>query len=200
MRVFYFTIAGAILGLFAGLASAILMSGITPGGLDRAETVSINRWVSDWSIGSEASGRYVKAWVARHGLLAMRKSEAVYFIRNVDDDGQPLTEQCQYRVSGGDLPSGWWSITLYDRLGYLPMNADAHLSVDATDATGAAWAFDVAATRPEGNTLWLSSAKAEGFDLTLRLYQPDQSFLDAPLAELGFPSVQRLSCDGEAGS
>ena len=94
---------GIVLGSLSGLVSALYLTGMTDNGLRRDQPVYVDGWVSDWSIGSEASGRYLKAWVARRGLLAMRKSEAVYFNRSTDNDGAPLRESCRYLVSGADL-------------------------------------------------------------------------------------------------
>ncbi len=201
MRILNWTIAGTVLGSTAGLVSAILLTGITPGGFNRAETVFVNGWFSDWSIGTDGGDRYVKAWVARHGLLAMRKTEAVYFIRTVDDDGEALTENCRYVVTGGTLPAGWWSITLYDRLGYLPMNDDGKLSFDASEVAGStSWSFEVSAEKPVGDVGWVSSRGGEAFDLTLRLYLPDPALLDDPEGQAGFPAVRRLSCAEGGGS
>ncbi len=200
MRIVYFAFAGAVLGALAGLVSALLLSGLLNSGVQRAEEVRIEGWSSDWSLGTEAPNRYLKAWVARYGLLAMQKSEAVYFRRLQDDDGAPLREGCAYEVSGGALPAQWWSVTLYDRLGYLPMNTDAHLSIDATRAPGAHWRFQVSARPPEGDMLWVSSRNSETFDLTLRLYQPDPAFLAEPLRWSGFPRIHRLRCESEDAS
>ena len=186
---------GIVLGSLSGLVSALYLTGMTDNGLRRDQPVYVDGWVSDWSIGSEASGRYLKAWVARRGLLAMRKSEAVYFNRSTDNDGAPLRESCRYLVSGADLPGGWWSVTLYDRLSYLPMNTDGHMSYDASAAGPGAWQFEIGPTRPVGDVDWVSSKNGEGFDLTLRIYQPEQAFLDAPMRGWTLPEVQLLSCD-----
>ncbi len=153
--------------------------------------------MSDWSVGSEAADPYLRARIARHGLLAMRKEGAVYFVRNTDDDGQSLTEDCTYRLSGGDQASYWWSITLYDQDSMLPMNDDDALSFDASDvATGGAWEAIISAEKPERGA-WISSKAAGMYDLTLRLYRPTEGVLNDPEAHVRPPSVQRLSCGGE---
>jgi hypothetical protein len=193
-------VAGLCVGVLVGGVSALMGAGLLPGPISRAKPVQIDGWESDWTIGSEASGPYLRAWVARFGLLALRKSEAVYFIADTDSDGKPLSDGCTYRVSGGELPGFWWSVTLYDADGYLPSNQGGHLSFDSTDVTdGKSWSFDVATTKPsDPEQSWISNENAGTFDLTLRIYEPHDDFLGAPTERLTPPMVQRLTCRGDA--
>ena len=96
---------GAVLGLAVGAASALWMSGLLPGSPRLGNDVNADEWQSDWSIGSEAANPYVRARIARFGLLALRKEEAVYFTRAVDEEGRALQEACTYSVSGGSFPA-----------------------------------------------------------------------------------------------
>ncbi|SLN63264.1 hypothetical protein TRL7639_03557 [Falsiruegeria litorea R37] len=193
-------VAGILVGGFIGGVSALIGAGLISGPITRAKPVQIEGWESDWTIGSDASDPYLRAWVARYGLLALRKTEAVYFIADTDSDGNPLADACTYRVSGGAMPGFWWSVTLYDADGYLPLNEGMHLSFDATDVEGAEnWSFDIAGTKPsDPGQNWVSSKHAGLFDLTLRIYEPEPVFLDAPTSHLAPPKVQRLTCRGDA--
>lgn len=190
-----------ILGLILGPASALYMAGLWPGAkpLDFGD-VEIEGWRSDFAIGSEAADPYTRARVARHGLLGLAKSEAIYFTRTTDSEGAPLREACDYRITGGPMPSQWWSITLYNGESFLPDNTDAALSVDATQANAGdgPWEAIVSADRPSPDTAWISSKAAKSFDLTLRLYVPSDALLKAPESTLTPPRVERLSCEGEA--
>ena len=131
----------------------------------------------------------------------MAKSEAIYFIRASDDEGQPLTENCTYRLSGGTLPAGWWSVTLYNAENFLPDNTDEALSYDASRASESGsdseWSAVIAPERPEGEGGWISSRNAGAFDLTLRLYMPEAAALEAPVETIGAPNVERLACEGD---
>ncbi|MEL6413581.1 MAG: DUF1214 domain-containing protein [Pseudomonadota bacterium] len=193
-------IVAIIFGANFGALTALWFGGMISGGPSIGQAINIDNWQSDWSIGSESANPYVRARVARNGLLGLRKEEAVYFLRTVDDDGAPLSEACIYRVSGGELPAGWWSITLYDSDSRLPMNEDAHLSFDKTqalqlsDGEDRAWAFQISSTAPDDSTAWVSSNAGDVFDLTLRLYQPEQTLLDDPNSALPPPSIERVSC------
>ena len=188
-------LAGVVAGLVLGLGSALWLTGLWPEGRSLAfGNVDVGGWRSDFAIGSRAADPYVRARVARHGLLALAKSEAVYFTRATDDDGAPLREDCTYRLSGGAMPAGWWSVTLYDARSMLPANTDGALSLDASRAGKAAWEAIIASERPTGSDHWISSRKAGTFDLTLRLYLPEAALLADPNATLQPPRIERVSC------
>jgi hypothetical protein len=197
-RALTYPLAG-IAGIVGGIASALAMAGLLPGADTLAfGKVDVGGWRSDFAIGSEAADPYTRARVARHGLLALARTEAVYFTRATDDDGAPLSENCRYRLSGGAMPAGWWSVTLYDARSMLPANTDMALSLDAEQAGTGAWEAIIAPLRPEGAGHWISSRGAGQFDLTLRLYMPDPALIAAPGEILDAPRITRLDCGGAA--
>lgn len=203
MKTVLIWLGSLVLGALIGAVSALWMAGLLPGGPRLGGTVEIEGWVSDWSIGSEAANPYVRARIARHGLLALRKEEAVYFTKTQDDEGEPLNEYCVYKVSGGDMPAQWWSITLYNGDSRLPMNKDDALSFDQTSASrwvGSSaddWAFFVSSSRLNEHVPWVSSREAGRFDLMLRLYHPSEALLSSPENILQPPSIERVSCGEE---
>lgn len=197
MRRLFVYFAAILTGSALGLGSALWMAGLWPAGRSLAfGDVDVDGWRSDFAIGSEAADPYTRARVARHGLLALAKSEAVYFTRAVDDTGAPLREACTYRLSGGAMPAGWWSVTLYDGQSMLPANTDNALSIDASRAGGGAWEAVIAPARPDGAAHWISSRGAQTFDLTLRLYMPDPAVLATPKAALSPPKIEQVACKG----
>jgi len=106
-------LVGVVAGSLLGLGSALWLAGLWPEGRSLAfGNVDVDGWRSDFAIGSKAADPYTRARVARHGLLALAKSEAVYFTRTTDDAGAPLSDRCHYRLSGGPMPAGWWSDAL----------------------------------------------------------------------------------------
>lgn len=192
-------LAAAIAGVALGFGSALWLAGLWPEGRSLAfGDVDVGGWRSDFAIGSKAADAYTRARVARHGLLALAKSEAVYFTRATDDSGAPLSDRCHYRLSGGAMPAGWWSVTLYDGQSMLPANTDKALSIDAGRAGPGTWAALIAPQRPDDGTPWISSRGAETFDLTLRLYMPSAALLADPNAALTPPRIARISCEGGA--
>lgn len=184
-----------VAGCGIGIVSALGMAGLLPGATALAfRDVDAGGWRSDFAVGSKAADPYTRARVARHGLLALAKSEAVYFTRGTDDSGKPLREGCTYRLSGRPLPAGWWSVTLYDAASMLPANTDGAPSMDASRAGPGRWNAIIAPSRPDGDARWISSRNAGRFDLTLRLYMPE------PAGTLEPPRIEQMDCGGEPRS
>lgn len=188
-------LGAVVVGALLGLGSALWLAGLWPArGTLAFGDVDVGGWRSDFAIGSKAADPYTRARVARHGLLALAKTEAVYFTRATDDRGEPLREACTYRLSGGPMPASWWSVTLYDGQSMLPANTDNALSINAEMFGGGAWTAVVAPQRPVGGGAWISSRGAGNFDLTLRLYVPDPALLANPGKTLSAPRIERLEC------
>ena len=184
-------LAGVVtLGLLAGAASAFVS--MKHFGMGSEEHMG---WAGSRVTGSSEAGPLLRARVALTGLLALNRSQAIYFTRKVDDLGEPLREGCHYRLSGGSLPGRWWSITAYAADDYLPQNADDALSVDASevrpDATGA-WEAEAGPARNPAMP-WLSTRRAGNFDLTLRIYNPTEQ-AQRDFGTIAFPKVERISC------
>jgi hypothetical protein len=188
-------LGAVVVGLLLGLGSALWLAGLWPEGRSLAfGDVDVDGWRGDFAIGSEAADPYTRARVARHGLLALAKTEAVYLTRNTDSAGRRLSADCTYRLSGDAMPAGWWSVTLYDGQSMLPANTDGALSIDASRTGAGAWEAVIAPERPADAPHWISSRKAGAFDLTLRLYMPEPALLEAPARTLAAPQIERISC------
>lgn len=185
-----------LLGLLAGVSGATaFLAGVADFG-----SVSSGPWRTHPAIGAAAADPLTRARVARLGLLALNRDEAVYFTAATDSDGARLTDQCDYALVGGDLPARWWSVTLYAEDDFLAMNGDeAHaISADSTarDADGGFTAL-VSRARPADAANWISSKNADAFTLTARLYNPDDGVAD-DLAAVALPRIERRGCAGEA--
>lgn len=156
-------------------------------------------WSGSHLAGSVDAGAMLRARVAISGLLALNRTQALYFTRTTDSSGNRLREDCRYRLSGSPLPGRWWSITAYAPDNYLPQNDDDALSVDASevrpDAAGQ-WSAEAGPSRPKHEP-WISTARAGAFDLTLRIYNPAPS-AQRDFASIPLPQVERLDCAGEA--
>lgn len=182
------------LGLMAGLISG--WWAIT-GGMGGQ---NYSGWYGSSVTGSRDADPWLRARVAVAGLLALNKSQAIYFTRKTDDAGERLREECRYRVTGGALPGQWWSVTVYAADNYLPLNDDDALSFDATevkpDAAGQ-WSAVLSPVRPAGGEAWASTRKAGEFDITLRIYQPSAK-AQGDYASIPMPRVTKLDCGGKA--
>lgn len=153
-------------------------------------------WTHNRAAGSTSADLYTRAIIAKEGLLALSAREALYFNLAEDQDGQPLSDDCIYELSGRELDARWWSVTLYADDGFLVQNNDLAYSIDASRVRlgpGGIWRARVAPVRGDA-AAWLSSRAARrDFSLTLRVYNPQRDFRAS--AET-LPVLNRLSCAG----
>lgn len=159
------SLAGVAIGAGAALVS------VRAGALGSNE--SIGPWTTGRDFGTAHASAYTRAVVALYGLLALPATEARYYTAMTDDGGQSLDARCRYRVSGGALPTKWWSLTMYDPAGYLVANQPGIYSVGSVAlpvAEQSNWTVAVAPTPQPGH--WLPSSGKGGFALTLRAYLP----------------------------
>ncbi|MBM3172316.1 MAG: DUF1214 domain-containing protein [Chloroflexi bacterium] len=159
-----------------------------------SKAVKNGPWMTNLDIGSQHAGTYLRAAIARHGLLALTKSEAVYFSTYSDSDGQPLRGSCDYAIECKDLDTEWWSITVYGKDDFLIPNPQDIYSYNGNnlvrDADGV-FRIHLSATPKEVN--WLPSGNQQSLSLTLRLYFPGHALLNDPgAAEL--PRIIKEKC------
>jgi len=190
------TIAAAVaLGLVVGVGSAVYV--LQHGALGGE---NYGGWMSSKLTGSTAADPYTRALVAKGGLLALNRSETIYFTLSKDEHGRPLTQNCAYQLRGGSFPARWWSVTLYAADDYLPKNHDDAFSIDDTRTQkdpGGGWTAAVSLQRPGpgGAPNWISTWDAGKFSLTLRLYNPSAEAANDPRL-IVFPQVVTQSCSG----
>lgn len=183
--------------LVLGVGSAVWM---VSRGLAAGE-VSSGPWRTNLAIGSEAADPYTRATVARAGLLALNRSETLYFTAATDSDGAALNADCHYRLEGGDLPARWWSVTAYGADHFLIPNPQERYSYGGNTVARAADGSYTIHVAPEPETdagtgadNWIPSGnKAQPFSLTIRLYNPSEAAAADP-GSIALPRVVRESC------
>jgi hypothetical protein len=185
-------------GGVAGAGSALALSGGLMGGAS-AGVLRAGQWSTDLTVGATAASPWVRARIARVGLLALPRSETVYFDRRTDEAGDPLDGRCTYRLNGQPIPARWWSVTLYGADQMLARNEDSAASVDLTRLGPDRWSAVIGPRAPVTGEPWLSTAGAPAPILMIRLYNPDPAD-DAALAALRLPSVEKLGCEQPAAS
>jgi hypothetical protein len=157
-------------------------------------SVRIGSWTTGTDYGTTRASAYTRAVVALRGLLALPAREARYYNAGVDDDGRPLDGRCRYRVTGGEAGGAWWSLTLYDKDGYLVANPPGIYSVGSAAIPAAerdAWTIAIAPGPQPGR--WLPTGGIERFELTLRVYlQADGGRGNLPRERL--PRIARIGC------
>lgn len=181
-------IAALAIGTATGLAATWLFVfyGNMPGG------VTDGPWRTNLLVGSSSSDAQTRASVAVHGLLALNRSETIYYIAATDDSGASLTSDCAYRISGRDPDARWWSITAYGADDYLIANPTNRYSISKNAVVrGADGSFnaDVAMTAQAN---WIP-VMGGPFSLTLRLYNPGPRVAADP-AHAALPKIEKVSC------
>lgn len=177
--------AGAALGLFATWASVV--RGMGGGGIDDGP------WHTNLLAGSVASGPYLRASVAVHGLLALDRSETIYYMAQRDSAGNALDGACAYLIVGRDPPTRWWSITAYGADDYLIPGTDGHYSVSKNSILRKDdGSFAATVSQAPAGANWIA-VRPGRFSLTLRLYNPGAR-VTADRAHAALPTLSKIGC------
>ena len=158
-------------------------------------TVRNGQWATNLVAGSSEAGMYARANVALHGLLALAKSEAIYYQCLGDDKGEPLQAGCDYRVEGRALDARWWSVTIYGQDDFLIPNEQKRYSFNANTVKfnpDGSYVIYLSRSSKEGN--WLPTGTQDHkITLSLRLYNPGQSVYGNP-GGIELPRIIREGC------
>jgi len=158
--------------------------------------VGVGPWRTNIHVGSSDAPGIVRAVVARRGLLALNRSETIYFSADADSEGRQLDAECDYRVLFTDRPDArWWSLTLYAEDDFLPVGGPGAFSISADDISAGESGFVVSVSQRLAIGHWLSPENAGEFNLTLRLYNPAAAIVEDP-SSASLPVVERLACGG----
>lgn len=151
-------------------------------------------WRASLLAGSADADPWTRLRVAVGGLLALTRSETLYYLADHDSTGQPLRTRCRYRVHGTPPDARWWSITAYAGDHFLIANDERRYSVNgATAALDAQGRFSVSTgpVAPGGGTPWLPTPGDHDLLLALRVYNPGMA-LQADPATLAPPRIDLL--------
>ena len=189
MRVALKIVAVLVVGILLGLAAtwATVFRGTLAGGINDGP------WRTSLEAGSSQGDIYLRARVAVHGLLALNRSETIYYTTSTDGDGAPLNGQCTYRIEGRDPPTRWWSITAYGADDFLIPNSagiySASMHSVTRDASGK-FAVTVSKDRPAGDWIPVGDGR---FNLSIRLYNPNPSVVADPV-HVALPTIVKERC------
>ncbi|GMG86705.1 DUF1254 domain-containing protein [Biformimicrobium ophioploci] len=178
--------------------------------MDRAIKIAQNRVMSavsgprelenGWTVWRSKLGRYgddygLRMAVAVVGLGALPPEEAAYPNTEVDAEGKALHGSNRYRLHfpTGQTPpvDAFWSLTMYDRDGFLIDNPINRYTIGDRDALqyNDDGSLDILIQHqpPENLANWLPAPDG-AFAVTMRLYLPGDEFLSA---EWQVPGLQR---------
>jgi len=153
-------------------------------------------WGTSLAVGSTSANPYLRAWVAKHGLLALAKSETIYLHAYVDDTDEPLLGDCDYMIEGKAPDTRWWSITVYAEDDFLIPNDQGRYSWSGTEMKlepDGSFKIYMSRTPKEGN--WLPTGDAKELSLSLRLYNPGPAYYDyESLKTVELPHIIKEGC------
>lgn len=194
MRTFFKWLAVIVIGIALGTGFAIWQ--IRSSGL--GDDIRIGPWSTGRDIGSADADMKTRAIVALRGLLALPKEEARYFTAATDSAGAALDGKCSYTLTGSLIAARWWSVTLYDRKGWLITNrwnrhsiGSARLPAGNPEDAAYVWTITVSPEQAEG--LWIPTATDGPFELTLRAYRPRGSLASDP-SRVTMPTITKGEC------
>jgi hypothetical protein len=182
--------AALVIAIVLGIGSAVGLINL----IGSASAVKNGPWRTDLTAGSHAGNIYSRALVAMRGLLALSKSETIYFTAFTDDHGHRLRDKCSYIIEGRPLAARWWSITLYGQDNFLVPNQINRYSYSITTVRwnpDGTYTIRVSPEAREGN--WLPSSGGRHFTLTIRLYNPDPSVYEYP-ESTPLPRIVKENC------
>jgi hypothetical protein len=160
----------------------------------KAHALKVGAWTGNPLVGSVQADMYLRAAIARIGLFALSRTEAIYYTAFTDDNGEPLRPECDYILEGGDLPARWWSITAYDKDHFLIPNDLDRYSYNMKnlrrDEQGR-FKIHLSRTPKEGN--WLPAPKGGTLSITLRAYNPAPA-LRENMGSAELPKITKVEC------
>jgi hypothetical protein len=169
--------------------------------------IAVGPWRVSTLVGSNEADMHTRARVAVGALLALQRSETMYYLARTDSTGAPLRSRCAYRITGVPPAAPWWSVTAYADDFFLFPDSERRYSLNGStarlDAQGrfelvsgparpeptAAAAAPAAAVAPAPP--WLPTPGDRGLLFTLRVYQPAEALRAAPQA-LAPPRIEAL--------
>ena len=159
-------------------------------------TVSVRNgpWITWPSAGSTEADPYTRAHFAANGHLPLTVFEAITFRTTTDDNGQPLEQNCRYKVEGRAFKARWWSLTAYETDHRVIQNAAQRYSFNSHNIIYKGQGeFEIAISDEARPGNWLPLRSSGRFQLTLRLYNPS-SDARSNLKQLILPKIRRTGC------
>lgn len=189
MRTFMTWLAAIVLGVAIGAGSLwYMVTREQPG-----DVITNGVWRMNPLAGSAAADGYARLKIALSSILALNRSETLYFEATTDAEGGPLTAACEYRLEGLAPDARWWSVTAYGADDMLIPSESRRYSASAGSVETLSGGGVVIALTSDGSGPNAIATGNGRFILLLRLYQPSKSVAEAPESALLF-SLVKGSC------
>lgn len=158
-----------------------------------------------WSVNTSGLGNYgtdyaLRAYVTKIGYGANTPEDAVYPNSAIDLEGNNYNSSNEYilHFDVDKLPpvKGFWSLTMYDKKGFLVDNSINRYNLGSMkdmkyNDDGSLDIYIQAEAPKDNQENWLpSAANGQEFELTFRMYWPDESVLNR---NWQMPGVQKIN-------
>lgn len=166
--------------LMAGVALGVGSLALAPRFMPGTGTISNGPWAMNPMAGSAGADPYSKLYIARTSVLALNKSETVYYEARTDSEGRALSSSCDYALTGPAPAARWWSVTAYGPDDMLIPNPGKKYSAGTGSVAGDPSALTLSLTRDGTGENGIASGDAAAVTLLLRLYLPEEVYRAAP--------------------
>lgn len=145
---------------------------------------------SGWpELGTAQIDPYARAHLAREGVLPLGKGEGVSFFAHRDTNGDLLSGQCQYDLSGHMPNHSLWTIQVRD-----PKTRQVFGHVESGQLQfGSDGAFELAIAPSVTSGNWVNTDGLGRIELLLTLYDTN-AFTSLGSEEIALPQVQLEAC------
>lgn len=179
--------------LIGGLSSSCYM--VDAG--TRLTTDTVGPWVTWTAAARTDADPYTRAHFARLGMLPLSTEAAYQYLAVTDDEGRRLHSSCEYEISGHDIPSHWWSITVFDGDGNLIANsANRQAFTSDTVALHTDGTYTITLARDARPENWLPTGGAGRLAVTMQLLDLGVRAVarDDEALHKAMPAIKRSNC------
>lgn len=159
---------------------------------DNKALIHNGSWRASLYVGSAQASTFIRAVVSKIGLLALSRQEVMYFQANSDDSGNPISSDFEYEIIAEDLPTRWWSITLYNYDHYMTPNSFNRYSIKSSQAIkNEDGKMRVVLSKEQHDGNWIPMGDGQDMSLSIRMYNPNPG-VENQLATMKLPSIRRI--------
>ncbi|MEL6255254.1 MAG: DUF1214 domain-containing protein [Bacteroidota bacterium] len=191
MRLLLAGIGISLLGLIAGILFSFFRIQSGSGIDDVFQKNGLWRFAPKMDL---AANEYQRALIARVGLFALRESEVLYYALTQDEEGNPLSSDHIYELTGESFDARYWSFTLYGGDDFLIPNQENRFALNEVnmefeDSLKTNYRFHLSKEAYGKN--WIPSGDAQEMSLLLRLYNPSPDIYEHA-GEIALPQIKKI--------
>lgn len=156
--------------------------------------VTVDGWRAQPFEGSAEADAYTRARIARQGEFVLGAAEGLRFQRDQDNEDQPLTAHCIYRLTGTVSDSRAWGLSVGEVTPDNEAGDQVALTTSATTFYEPDGSLDIVLAKRIQPGNWHALPVDNLFELTLTLY--DTSVVSGSgLTVPSLPMISRVRCD-----